>query len=271
MKCWSCSWILSCNKNTTESKVSQENYEFRPLRNVCTETLTYDLRLPVVLQTISRVQWNIHQINNCLFKQLVIRSTFQCVHAPQSLVFDLFLAYKEIQFFSKQLWQVMPKIPSVLCWTVLSGCCHVALFGDIGYGRDHVTQMMHSRTHLLPLLLFSPSQAAFFYALPQRYQGQHKERGRLEVSSSVTLGFLQSSTNSALIKSNTKIDVRTCQRGWGEEEQMPLSVKTVSFLFDMEDYFILSVCFCVFMLWQRSVYATKDKKMVRYVQDYLPL
>ena len=52
---------------------------------------------------------------------------------------------------------------------------------------------------------------------------------------------------------------------------MPLSVKTVSFLFDMEDYFILSVCFCVFMLWQRSVYATKDKKMVRYVQDYLPL
>ena len=99
MKCWSCSWILSCNKNTTEGRVSQENYEFRPLRNVCTKTLTCDLRLPVVLQTILRVQWSIHQINNCLFKQLVIRSTFQCVHAPQSLVFDLFLEYKKIQFF----------------------------------------------------------------------------------------------------------------------------------------------------------------------------
>ena len=38
---------------------------------------------------------------------------------------------------------------------------------------------------------------------------QQMEEGSLEVSSSLTLGFLSSSTNSGLTKSDTEIDVRT--------------------------------------------------------------
>ena len=121
-------------KTTTVGKVSQENYEFRPLRNVCTKTLTCDLRLPVVLQTISRVQWNLYQINNCLFKQLVIRSTFQCVHAPQSLVFDLFLDTKKYSFFPSSCGRLCPKLPRFCvgpcCQDVVTWPCLVIL--DMG-------------------------------------------------------------------------------------------------------------------------------------------
>lgn len=58
---------------------------------------------------------------------------------------------------------------------------------------------MHTHTHLLPFLLFS-SWAASCNVLPKQGQGQQVEEGSLEISSSLTLGFLSSSTNSGLIK-----------------------------------------------------------------------
>ena len=105
----------------------------------------------------------------------------------------------------------MNKIASVLlCWTVLSWYCHVALFGDIWYGRDHVTQKTSSRTHLLPLLLFSPSLAAFWDHDAPQLNGQGQQGGSLEVSSSLALEFLSSSLIfSGLLKRKTEKEVRT--------------------------------------------------------------
>ena len=173
----------------------------------------------------------------------------------------------------------MNKIASVLlCWTVLSWYCHVALFGDIWYGRDHVTQKTPSRTHLLPLLLFSPSLAAFWDHDAPQLNGQGQQGGSLEVSSSLTLEFLSSSLIfSGLLKRKTEKEVRTYSKalvlcimpglileGRGWERVDAFDRKNSQFSVWYGGLFVcLFVCLFVIscFFWQRSVHATKDKNL----------